>query len=225
MKLTRRRHMVSGIRGTLRRGISDAEILDALHPTPAVGGYPREEALQEIRSPRAIRPGLVRRAGRLDRGRLGSEFAVGIRSGLVSGRELSLFSGAGIVAGSTAENEWAEIEQKIGDFTRMFGLEPRKSARANRLWATLVVEELVRNGVETFFCVAPGSRSTPLVAALSENPKAKPLVHFDERGTAFRRCRLRPRHRDGRRPGSRPPAPLWRTVCRLSSRPPPTPCR
>ena len=53
-----------------------------------------------------------------------AEFAVGIRSGLVSGRELSLFSGAGIVAGSTAEGEWAEIEQKIGDFTRMFGLEP-----------------------------------------------------------------------------------------------------
>ncbi len=59
-----------------------------------------------------------------------------------------------------------------------------ETTRANRLWAGLIVEELVRNGVE-FFCVAPGSRSTPLVAALSENPKAKPLVHFDERGTAF----------------------------------------
>lgn len=57
-------------------------------------------------------------------------------------------------------------------------------ARSNRLWAYLVVEELVRNGVD-FFCVAPGSRSTPLVAALVENPKAKSLVHFDERGTAF----------------------------------------
>ena len=59
-----------------------------------------------------------------------------------------------------------------------------ETVRANRLWAKLVVEELVRNGVD-FFCVAPGSRSTPLVAALSENPRAKPLVHFDERGTAF----------------------------------------
>ena len=57
-------------------------------------------------------------------------------------------------------------------------------AKANRLWAELVVEELIRNGVD-FFCVASGSRSTPLVAALSRNPKAKPLVHFDERGTAF----------------------------------------
>ena len=58
------------------------------------------------------------------------------------------------------------------------------TALANRLWASLIVEELVRNGVD-FFCVAPGSRSTPLVAALAENPKARSLVHFDERGTAF----------------------------------------
>ncbi|MGB3632723.1 MAG: 2-succinyl-5-enolpyruvyl-6-hydroxy-3-cyclohexene-1-carboxylic-acid synthase [Rubrobacteraceae bacterium] len=59
-----------------------------------------------------------------------------------------------------------------------------ENAKANQLWAELIVEELIRNGVD-FFCVAPGSRSTPLVAALSENSKAKPLVHFDERGTAF----------------------------------------
>jgi 2-succinyl-5-enolpyruvyl-6-hydroxy-3-cyclohexene-1-carboxylate synthase len=56
--------------------------------------------------------------------------------------------------------------------------------RANLLWATLVVEELVRCGVG-FFCVAPGSRSTPLVAALAANERAEKLVHFDERGTAF----------------------------------------
>ncbi|MBA2377734.1 MAG: 2-succinyl-5-enolpyruvyl-6-hydroxy-3-cyclohexene-1-carboxylic-acid synthase [Rubrobacter sp.] len=58
------------------------------------------------------------------------------------------------------------------------------TARANRLWAKLIVEELVRNGVEFFF-VAPGSRSTPLVAAIAENPKAEAVVHFDERGTSF----------------------------------------
>ncbi|MGB3681291.1 MAG: 2-succinyl-5-enolpyruvyl-6-hydroxy-3-cyclohexene-1-carboxylic-acid synthase [Rubrobacteraceae bacterium] len=60
----------------------------------------------------------------------------------------------------------------------------RETSRANRLWSYLIVEELARNGVD-FFCVSPGSRSTPLVAALSENPKAKSLVHFDERGAAF----------------------------------------
>ncbi|MBA2617078.1 MAG: 2-succinyl-5-enolpyruvyl-6-hydroxy-3-cyclohexene-1-carboxylic-acid synthase [Rubrobacter sp.] len=59
-----------------------------------------------------------------------------------------------------------------------------ETARANRLWAHLIVEELVRCGVD-FFCVAPGSRSTPLVAALAANERARSLVHFDERGTAF----------------------------------------
>jgi 2-succinyl-5-enolpyruvyl-6-hydroxy-3-cyclohexene-1-carboxylate synthase len=60
----------------------------------------------------------------------------------------------------------------------------RDTSSANRLWADLIVEELIRTGVD-FFCVAPGSRSTPLVAALASNPNAKNLVHFDERGTAF----------------------------------------
>ncbi len=61
---------------------------------------------------------------------------------------------------------------------------PKDTPHANRLWATLIIEELVRSGVD-FFCVAPGSRSTPLVAALAENKSARSLVHFDERGTAF----------------------------------------
>jgi 2-succinyl-5-enolpyruvyl-6-hydroxy-3-cyclohexene-1-carboxylate synthase len=60
----------------------------------------------------------------------------------------------------------------------------RETPRANRLWADLIVEELIRCGVD-FFCVAPGSRSTPLVAALAANERARSLVHFDERGTAF----------------------------------------
>jgi len=63
-------------------------------------------------------------------------------------------------------------------------LTPPAAPHANLLWATLIVEELVRNGVG-FFCVAPGSRSTPLVAALASNEKTENLVHFDERGTAF----------------------------------------
>ena len=61
---------------------------------------------------------------------------------------------------------------------------PSDTPRANRLWASLIVEELVRSGVD-FFCVAPGSRSTPLVAALAENKNARSLIHFDERGSAF----------------------------------------
>ncbi|MBA2714929.1 MAG: isochorismate synthase [Rubrobacteraceae bacterium] len=127
MKLTRGRHLRSKVRGTLLEGVTDAGLLEALHPTPAVGGYPRGEALDEIRNLEPFDRGWY--AGPV--GWIGadaSEFAVGLRSGLVRGRTLALFSGAGIVAGSVPDEEWAEIEQKIGDFTGVFGLEQGNAA-------------------------------------------------------------------------------------------------
>jgi len=54
----------------------------------------------------------------------------------------------------------------------------------NHCWGTLIIEELSRLGVE-YFCVAPGSRSSPLVIALAQHKKVKSFVHFDERGLAF----------------------------------------
>jgi 2-succinyl-5-enolpyruvyl-6-hydroxy-3-cyclohexene-1-carboxylate synthase len=54
----------------------------------------------------------------------------------------------------------------------------------NRLWADLLVEELVRQGVG-LFVLAPGSRSTPLASAVAARPETPHLVHFDERGGAF----------------------------------------
>lgn len=123
MKLARGRHLVSRMRGVLREGVGDADLLRALHPTPAVGGYPKAGALAAIPALEPFDRGLY--AGPVGWiGGAGAEFAVGIRSGLVRGERVALFSGAGIVAGSTPEGEWAEIEQKIGDFTKVFGLEP-----------------------------------------------------------------------------------------------------
>ncbi len=121
MKLASRRHLVSRVRARLREGVTDAEVLGALHPTPAVGGYPKEGALEDIRALEPFDRGWW--AGPVGWvGAEAAEFAVGIRSGLVTGRLLSLFSGAGIVAGSRPEEEWAEIEQKVEDFTGAFGL-------------------------------------------------------------------------------------------------------
>ncbi len=54
----------------------------------------------------------------------------------------------------------------------------------NALWASLLVEELVRNDV-TYFCISPGSRSTPLTVAAARNPKARKLICTDERGAGF----------------------------------------
>lgn len=57
-------------------------------------------------------------------------------------------------------------------------------APLNRLWAKLILEELSRLGIR-HVCVAPGSRSTPLIVAAEGNDKLTLHSHFDERGLGF----------------------------------------
>jgi menaquinone-specific isochorismate synthase len=115
MRLSKGRHLHSRIEGRLRETVSTARLLTALHPTPAVGGVPTAAALDLIREcedfDRGWYAGPVGWIGAND-----AEFAVAIRSGLVEGDRLSLFSGAGIVRGSEPDAEWDEIEQKIENF-------------------------------------------------------------------------------------------------------------
>ncbi len=54
----------------------------------------------------------------------------------------------------------------------------------NYFWSHLIVEEFVRCGID-YFCIAPGSRSSPLAISAARHPKVKTCVHFDERGLAF----------------------------------------
>ncbi len=54
----------------------------------------------------------------------------------------------------------------------------------NQLWGYLIVEELVRNGVD-YFIISPGSRSTPLTVAVARNLKASHIICIDERAAAF----------------------------------------
>lgn len=61
---------------------------------------------------------------------------------------------------------------------------PVNSPNINILWSRLIIEELLRNGVE-YFCLASGSRSAPLAVALSQTPQAKSFIHHDERGLGF----------------------------------------
>ncbi|XP_059655618.1 protein PHYLLO, chloroplastic isoform X4 [Cornus florida] len=60
----------------------------------------------------------------------------------------------------------------------------RDSANINTLWASLIVEECSRLGL-TYFCVAPGSRSSPLAIAASSHPLTTCIVCFDERSLAY----------------------------------------
>ncbi len=118
MKLSVGRHLVSRVSGILRPDVDAFDLLERLHPTPAVGGYPYREAIDVIEHLESFDRGWY--AGPVGWiGRDSAEFAVGIRSGRVSSGKLDLFSGAGIVCGSDPLREWEEVEQKIGDFLRV----------------------------------------------------------------------------------------------------------
>ena len=54
----------------------------------------------------------------------------------------------------------------------------------NQLWGYLIIEELVRNGVN-YFVISPGSRSTPLTVAVAQNRQAKKIICLDERAAGF----------------------------------------
>ncbi|KAL9680073.1 hypothetical protein QQ045_017948 [Rhodiola kirilowii] len=54
----------------------------------------------------------------------------------------------------------------------------------NAVWAWLIIEECTRLGL-TYFCIAPGSRSSPLAVAASTHPLASCVACFDERSLAF----------------------------------------
>ncbi|GAB3025240.1 isochorismate synthase [Natronobiforma cellulositropha] len=89
------------------------ELVDALHPTPAVGGLPKPAARETIDAlERFDRGWYAAPVGWFDANGDG-EFAVGIRSGLVDGRTVTLFSGNGIVADSDPADEWDEIQLKF----------------------------------------------------------------------------------------------------------------
>lgn len=59
-----------------------------------------------------------------------------------------------------------------------------ESPNINILWSSLLVEELIRSGVE-YFCLSSGSRCAPLALAVANHPGARTFVHFDERAMAF----------------------------------------
>jgi menaquinone-specific isochorismate synthase len=119
LKLNKVQHLYTQCIGNLAADLTDAEILPKLHPTPAVGGFPRTQALALIRELEPFERGwYAAPVGWVGYDRV--EFAVAIRSGLVDGDRLLLFAGAGIVEGSQAAEEWTEIENKIRHFTDLF---------------------------------------------------------------------------------------------------------
>ncbi|XP_078167049.1 protein PHYLLO, chloroplastic-like isoform X2 [Carex rostrata] len=60
----------------------------------------------------------------------------------------------------------------------------KECANINMVWASLIVEELVRLGIN-YFCIAPGSRSSPLAIHAARHPLTNCISCYDERSLAF----------------------------------------
>lgn len=73
----------------------------------------------------------------------------------------------------------------------------KSCSNINLAWASLIVEECVRLGF-TYFCIAPGSRSSPLALSATGHPLTKCISCYDERSLGF--------HALGYGRGSRKPA-------------------
>jgi isochorismate synthase len=118
-------HLVTPVSGRLRDEADVLKLVERLHPTPAVGGMPRDLALELIAEEETHERGwYAGPLGWIDRHGDG-EFVVALRSGVVSGREATLFAGCGIVADSDPEREWEESATKLSALGSALGrIEP-----------------------------------------------------------------------------------------------------
>lgn len=93
-----------------------------LHPTPAVGGFPAREAAEWISNNEPLERGwYTGTVGWID-GNGDGEIAVAIRCGVLTRTHAYIFAGAGVVAASTAEAEYAETAGKMGPVLRALGV-------------------------------------------------------------------------------------------------------
>ncbi|HLR64191.1 MAG TPA: isochorismate synthase [Pseudogracilibacillus sp.] len=106
-------HLYTPVSATLKKQVSIFEIVKQLHPTPALGGEPREESLAFIREHESLDRGWYGApVGWLDSNDNG-EFVVAIRSGLIKPLEASLFAGCGVMGDSDPEMEYEETNVKF----------------------------------------------------------------------------------------------------------------
>jgi isochorismate synthase EntC len=116
-------HLLTPFRARLRAPRHVLELAARLHPTPAVGGTPRELAADWIRTREPVARGwYAAPVGWFDLDGNG-ELAVAIRSGVLAGNRAHLWAGAGIVAGSDPDRELAETEIKLRAMLGALGIE------------------------------------------------------------------------------------------------------
>lgn len=106
-------HLYTPVTAQLKEEAHLFDLVESLHPTPALGGAPSDIALAFIREHEDLERGWYGAPiGWLDSNHHG-EFAVGIRSALVQADEISLFAGCGIMRDSDPQEEYEETAIKF----------------------------------------------------------------------------------------------------------------
>lgn len=116
-------HLGSEIVGSIHADTSEGDahilsVLARLHPTAAVGGSPRAEAMRSIRELERMPRGRYSGPVGWCNPRGDGEFAIALRCGEIRGDRARLFAGAGIVHGSRPEEEltetWLKLQAMVG---------------------------------------------------------------------------------------------------------------
>jgi menaquinone-specific isochorismate synthase len=119
MKLHNMYHLETPISGQLREQKNIFDVIDTLHPTPAIAGYPARKAQQWLLQNECYNRGWYTGAFGWIRGIDNGELSVFLRCALIEGNSAQLFAGAGLVAESVAEQEWQETELKMNTILDM----------------------------------------------------------------------------------------------------------
>jgi len=116
-KLNNVQHLFTPISASIKSGVQIHDLLQKLHPTPAVGGFPKENAVPFIQEIEQLERGWYSApVGWFNLNGCG-EFAVAIRSALLHKNRAHLFAGCGIVENSDPESEWKETLLKFQPMT------------------------------------------------------------------------------------------------------------
>ncbi len=212
-RLSTIQHLQTPISAELGENEHVLSVVEALHPTPAVGGLPPEDAMRTIRETEGFDRGwYASPVGWFDADGDG-EFAVGIRSGVAS-------DGPRHPVRRERYRRRQRPRSRVGgsavEIPADFGRTRMTYPNRNTQWAETFVNELAAGGVDAV-CLAPGSRSTPLTVAFALHDDIEVFSHLDERSAAFFALG-RAKRTGSRHPSSAPRERRRRTSTRPSSR-------
>jgi isochorismate synthase len=124
LRLRGMQHLLTNLSARVPEGLHVLDALAEMHPTAAVNGAPRAEALRFLRATEPFHRGwYAGPVGWFDAEGDG-EFAPALRSVLIRGRRAHLFAGAGVVEGSEPDREWDETGWKLRPGLEGLGLDP-----------------------------------------------------------------------------------------------------